>query len=67
VCDRNYSVTCGNSGIPNATLFHRRENHRGGGKELLPVTLDKGDRGGTEAYNNVWWVPRMERTQILDE
>jgi hypothetical protein len=49
--DRNNGVIGGEIGILNATLVHCREHHRGGGKELWPVPLNKAGRGRADAHN----------------
>ncbi len=67
MCDRDNSVIRGKNGILNATLFHRREHHGRGGKELLSIALDKGDRGRAEAHNQVDRAFGMESTEIFDE
>ena len=53
MCDGNDGVIRSKVGILNSSLFHRRKHHGGRGKELLPVTMNKGDCGSAEAYNQV--------------
>src|SRR5215472_8457219 len=65
--ERDNRVICGKSGIANAALFHRREDHWGGGKEVLPMALDKGDRGRAHAHDQVERAIGMEGMQILNE
>ena len=65
--DRNNGVILGECGELNATFIHRREHHRGVGKELWSVTLDKGGRRRTDAYNEVRLLFSEERAEIRDE
>ena len=51
--DRDNGVIGGEIGILNATLVHCREHHWGGGKELLPVPLNKAGRGRADAHDQV--------------
>ena len=65
--DRDNGVIGGEIGILNATLVHCREHHGGGGKELLPVPLDKAGRRRADAHNQVERSLGIEGTEILDE
>ena len=60
-------VIFGKSGHPNTTLFNSSENHRGSGKILFPVPLNKLGRRCPETYNQVRWIFTVERAKILNE
>src|SRR5262245_37158720 len=57
----------GQSGELNATFVHRREHHGDAGKQLGSVTLDKGRRRRTNAYNEVGLLLSEQRAEVTDE
>ena len=64
---RHNDIMLGKIGIPNATLFHRREQHRGDGKELLAVPLDKAGCGSADTDDQVKRALGKEGAKVLGE
>src|SRR5262245_11651514 len=65
--NRDNGVMLGQSEELNATFFHRREHHGYAGKELRSVTLDKGSRRRTNAYNEIRLLLSEQRAEVTDE
>src|SRR5215510_4985536 len=65
--NRDNRVIRGKNGITNPTLFDRGKHHGRSGKELLPMPLNKGSRGRSDAHNQVQRPLGMESAQVLNE